>query len=72
MKLSKVLHVANVVVGLAGIVSALVGVAAGTALVWGLTREHLLLCSAVLMLVAIWLAVNTIHHVMLEDRGKVI
>lgn len=72
MKLSKVLHITNVVVGLAGIVSALVAVAAGTGLVWGLTREHLLLCSAVLMLVAIWLAVNTIHHVMLEDRGKVI
>ena len=51
---------------------AIVGVMANTSLGWGLTREHLLLCSGILMLIAIWLAVNTVHHVMLEKNGEVI
>ena len=72
MKLSKIIHVLNVLVGFAGVVTAIVAVAAGDGLVRGLTREHLLLCSGLLMLIAIWLAVNTVHHVMLENRGDVI
>ena len=72
MKLSKILHVLNVVVGFAGVATAIAGVVAGVNLVWGLTREHLFLCSGVLMLIAIWLAVNTVHHVMLENKGEVI
>ena len=72
MKLSKIIHVLNVLVGFAGVVTAIVAVAASDGLVRGLTREHLLLCSGILMLIAIWLAVNTVHHVMLENRGDVI
>jgi hypothetical protein len=72
MKLSKLIHVLNVLVGFAGVATAIVGVLAGNSLVGGLTREHLLLCSGVLMLIAIWLAVNTVHHVMLEKTGEVI
>lgn len=70
MKLSKTLHVLSVGVGFAGVVAALVGVVIGNGLVWGLTREHILFCSGLLMLMAIWLAVSTIHHVMLEERGE--
>jgi len=72
MKLSKIIHILNVLVGFVGVATATVGVLAGNNLVWGLTREHLLLCSGVLMLIAIWLAVNTVHHVMLENKGEVI
>ncbi|MBI2030075.1 hypothetical protein HYT05_00465 [Candidatus Kaiserbacteria bacterium] len=73
MKLSKVLHVASVIVGFAGIVTALSGVWAGaTELVWGLTREHLFLCSGLLILIAIWFSVSTIHHMMLEVKGELI
>ena len=72
MKLSKIIHVLNVLVGFAGVVTAIVAVAASDGLVRGLTREHLLLCSGLLMLIAIWLAVNTVHHVMLEKTGEVI
>ena len=72
MKISKVLHIIGVVVGFAGIVAALVGAFAGSSLIWGLTREHILFCSGLLMLIAIWLAVSTIHHVMLENRGDVV
>ncbi len=71
MKLSKLLHVGSVVVGLAGIVTAIAGAQAGAInLVWGLTREHLFLCSGLLMLIAIWLAIGTIHHMMLEEKGE--
>ena len=72
MKLSKIIHILNVVVGFAGVVTAIAGVLTNNSLVWGLTREHLLLCSGVLMLIAIWLAVNTVHHVMLEEKGEVV
>lgn len=62
---------ASVLTGFAGIISALVGVWAGpNELVWGLTREHWLLCSGLLMLIAIWTAISTIHHKMLERNGE--
>ena len=70
MKPSKIGHVLNVIVGFAGIITALAGVMAGANdIVFGLTREHLFLCAGLLILVAIWLAINTIHHVMLETKG---
>ena len=72
MKLSRIIHVLNVVVGFAGVITAIVAVAGPDGVVRGLTREHLLLCSGLLILVAIWLAVNTVHHVMLENKGDVI
>ena len=72
MKISKVLHVITVIVGFAGILTAVVGVFAGSGLVWGLTKDHLLLCSGLLMLIAIWLGVSTVHHVMLENKGDVL
>ncbi len=72
MKISKVLHIITVIVGFAGIVTAFVGVAAGSGLIWGLTKEHILMCSGLLMLIAIWLAVSSVHHVMLENRGDVV
>ena len=72
MKLSKIMHILNVLVGFAGVATAIVGVLMGTGLLWGLNREHFRLCSALLMLIAIWLAVKTVHHVMIEKTGEVI
>jgi len=73
MKLSQLLHVIGVAVGLAAIVTAFAGVFAGANdLVWGLTREHLLICSGLLFLAAIWVGLGAIHHVMLEDRGRIL
>lgn len=73
MKLSQVLHVIGIVVGFAGIISAFAGLIAGSyGLVWGLTREHLFFCSGLLMLIAIWIAVGTIHHMMLEKMNRLI
>lgn len=71
MKLSKIGHAASVVVGWAGISTALAGVNAGVSgLVWGLSREHLFLCAGLLMLIAIWFAIGTIHHMKLEEKGE--
>ena len=73
MKLSKIIHVLNVLVGAAGVVAAIVAVNIGANdTLWGINREHWLLCSGLLMLMAIWLAVNTVHHVMLEKTGEII
>ncbi len=72
MKLSKIIHILNVLVGFTGVVTAIVGTAAGDGRIWGFTREHFLFCSGLLMLIGIWLAVNTVHHVMLEKTGEVI
>lgn len=73
MKLSKVLHVVSVVVGLAGIGSFVGAVFGGSDnLVFGITKADALACAAVLMLIAIWTGVGTIHHMMLEKRGEII
>ncbi len=73
MKLSKPMHVISVIVGLVGIGTLIAATIAGQSnLVFGFTREHLLFCSIIVFLVAIWLQIATIHHVMLEKRGEVI
>ena len=74
MKLSKVLHVVSVIAGLAGFVMSGVAILAWPAdVVWfGLTREVMLLCAITSLLVAIWLQIATIHHMMLEKRGEII
>ena len=73
MKFSQLLHVISVVVGLLGVLSVIVAVTAGAnALVLGLTREHILFCSIILFLMAIWIQLATIHHMMLEKKGKIL
>ena len=73
MKISKMLHVASVFAGFAGIISAIVGAAMSEgALAWGVTREHWLFFSGLLMLIAIWFTVSTIHHMMLEKKGEIV
>ena len=73
MKISKTLHIASVVTGFAGIVSAIVGATMGEgALMWGVTREHWLFCSGLLVLIAIWFIVSAMHHMMLEKKGEIV
>ena len=73
MKLSKLMHVVSVIVGLAGVVT-FVGAILGGAdnLVFGVTKIDVLLCAGVLILIAIWLSIGTIHHMMLEKQGEII
>ena len=73
MKFSKLMHVGSVIVGFAGVITfvgALIG--GGDNLVAGVTKMDALACAAILILIATWLQVATIHHMMLEKRGELV
>ncbi len=74
MKLSKLLHVISIVMGLIGVsMSAFAVLFWPTGVVWfGMTREIMLLCSITSLLAAIWIQIATIHHMMLEKKGEII
>ncbi|MDO8498096.1 MAG: hypothetical protein Q7S61_06160 [bacterium] len=73
MKVSKVLHMISVIVGFVGIGTLIMATIAGqTNLVFGFTREHLLFCSIIVFLIAIWVQLATIHHTILERKGEII
>ena len=67
------MHVGSVIVGFAGVISflgALIG--GGDNLVFGITKVDALLCAGILILIAIWLQIATIHHMMLEKKGEIV
>ena len=73
MKLSKVMHVGSVITGFIGVIvflGTLIG--GGDNLVFGITKMDALACSAILILIATWLQIATIHHMVLEKKGEVI
>ncbi len=73
MKISKLLHVLSVIVGLIGVVTLLGVVFNGSDdLVFGITAMHALACSGILVLIAIWFQIGAIHHMMLEKNGEII
>lgn len=73
MKLSKLMHVVSVIVGLIGVVTFLGAVLGGSDnLVFGITKVDALLYSAILILIATWLQIATIHHMILEKRGEIV
>ena len=73
MKLSKLMHVGSVLVGVSGVVTFAGAVLGGADnLVFGVTKMDALACSAILVLIAVWLSVGTIHHMMLEKRGELV
>ncbi len=74
MKLSKLMHVISVVMGIAGVVmSAWVVLFWPDGAVWfGATKGVMMFCSITSLLAAIWLQIATIHHMMLEKRGEII
>ncbi len=74
MKLSQLLHVISVVMGLVGVaMSAFAVLIWPSGTVWfGMTREIMLLCAITSLLTAIWVQIATIHHMMLEKKGKLL
>ncbi|MEK7614535.1 MAG: hypothetical protein AAB428_02630 [Patescibacteria group bacterium] len=73
MKLSKLMHVISVVAGLAGVVTFASAVLGGVNdLIFGLTKVDALLCAGILLLIAVWVQIATIHHMMLEKRGEIV
>lgn len=71
MKISKVIHIVSVIVGLIGVISFL-----GAVLneadngVFGAAKMDTLACAGILILIATWLQIATIHHMMLEKNGE--
>lgn len=73
MKISKIMHVASVIAGLIGVISFLAAVFGGADnSVLGVTKVDALFCAGILILIATWLQVATIHHMMLEKKGEII
>ncbi len=74
MKLSPLLHVISIAMGLIGVAMSAVAVLAWPAgVVWfGMTREIMLMCAIASLLTAIWIQIATIHHMMLEKKGKLL
>lgn len=73
MRLSKFIHILSVVSGVVGVI-VFAGAILGGAdnLVFGITKTDALLCSGILILIAIWLQIATIHHITLEKKGEII
>lgn len=73
MKLSKLMHVISISVGFAGVITFAAAILGGVDnLVFGITKTDALLCAGILFLIAIWIQIATIHHIMLEKRGEII
>lgn len=65
------MHVVSVMVGLIGVISFLAAVFGGADnSVLGVTKIDALLCAGILILIATWLQVATIHHMMLEKNNE--
>lgn len=73
MKLSKIMHVGSVITGFVGVIvfmGTLIG--GGDNLVFGITKIDALFCAGILILIATWLQIATIHHMMLEKKGEIV
>ncbi len=73
MKLSKLMHVVSVITGFAGVVAFIGAILGGSdGVVFGITKVDALLCAGILILIATWTQLATIHHMMLEKKGEII
>lgn len=73
MKLSKIMHVASIIVGSIAVITFLVAIFDGADNnVFGITKVDALLCTGILVLFAIWGQVGAIHHMMLEKKGEIV
>lgn len=67
------MHISSVIVGFTGVISFVVAIVGNVDNnIFGITKIDTLLCSGILVLIAIWLAIGTIHHMMLEKNGEVV
>lgn len=66
------MHVASVVTGFIGVVVFLIAVFGSSDATFGITKMDALACAAILILIATWTQIATIHHIMLEKKGELI
>jgi len=73
MKLSKLMHVLSVIVGVTGIIVFISAIIGGSDnVVFGITKFDALACAGIIILIAIWLGIGTIHHVIIEQKGEIV
>ena len=72
MRPSKLMHGTSVIAGFVGVIVFLIAVFGSADATFGITKADALACSAILILIAIWTQVATIHHMMLEKNGQII
>ena len=78
MKISKALHVLSVISGVLGVLSFLGvwggGMMSGFSSMMGYGQGYVSMPmgSIVLFLIAIWLQIAAIHHMMLEKKGEIV
>lgn len=67
------MHLVSIIVGFAGVIAFVAAILGGSDnLVFGVTKFDALFCAAILVLIAIWAQIGTIHHMMLEKHGEII
>lgn len=79
MKISKILHVVSVIVGVLGVLSffglfggGMMSGFSGMMGYGGQSYASMPMGGVVLMLIAIWLQIGAIHHMMLEKKGEIV
>ena len=72
MKFSKLMHVGSVIAGFIGVIVFLIAAFGNSDGVFGITKMDALTCAAILILIAIWTQIATIHHMMLEKQGEIV
>lgn len=78
MKMSKILHVVSVISGVLGVLSFLGlfggGMMSGFSGMMGYGQDYasMPMGSIALFLIAIWLQIGAIHHMMLEKKGEIV
>lgn len=73
MQLSKILHIASVIIGFVGVIMFAGAILGGADnLVFGITKADALACVAILILIAIWAQIGAIHHMTLENKGRIV
>ena len=67
------MHVGSVIVGFIGVAMFLGALSVGSdGMIYGITKMDALACVAILILIATWLQIATIHHMMLERKGEIV
>ncbi len=67
------MHVISVIIGFSGVIAFAAAILGGSDnLVFGIAKIDALLCAGILILIAIWVQLATIHHMMLEKRGEIV
>lgn len=66
------MHVTSVIVGIIGVVVFFKALwVPSDGMVFGITKFDALLCTGILILIAVWGQIGAIHHMMLEKKGEI-